>query len=48
MTLDRVIAELKKQYEYALKKPFIRRPLSYALYQTWKWVDKRERNRLNE
>lgn len=39
MTLDKAIALLKKNYEYALTKAWIRNPLAWALYETWKEVE---------
>ena len=30
---------LHKEYERAKKSPFVRNPLAYALYQTWKAVE---------
>lgn len=38
-TIDTVIAELKKTYEEAKQLSFIREPLGYALYQTWRKYD---------
>ena len=40
MDLEKAIALLKKEYEAAQLKPFVQRPLAYALYQTWKKVDR--------
>lgn len=39
--LDRAIEMLRVQYEKALQMEFVRNPLAYALYQTWKIIDKR-------
>ena len=38
-TIDTVIAELKKTYDEEQKLSFIREPLGYALYQTWRKYD---------
>ena len=37
--LRNAIALLEKEYEKALKNDFVRDPVAYALYQTWKEVD---------
>lgn len=39
--LDKVIKVLKEQYEKAKKIGWIRNPIAYALYQTWKIFDDR-------
>ena len=40
-------AELKfeKMIEQAQKNPYIRKPVSWALYQTWKWANQNEEER---
>lgn len=38
--LDKVIEVLKEQYEKAKKIGWVRNPIAYALYQTWKIFDK--------
>jgi len=40
MTFQKVIKLLELEYERALRLEFVRKPLAYALYQTWKKVDK--------
>lgn len=42
-TIEDAIEMLKKQYEKALTNPFVRDPLAYALYQTWKLFDRRKK-----
>ena len=37
-----VINALNRFYEEALTKRWIKKKLSWALYQTWKWCDKVE------
>ena len=32
----------KGYYEKAAKSPFVRKPFSWALYQTWKEIDAKE------
>lgn len=39
--LDKVIEE----YDKADRNTYIRKPISYALYQAWKWCDEREKER---
>lgn len=49
MRLSTAIRHLTKEYEKAVKLEFVVKPLSYALYQTWRWADKNEKRReLNE
>lgn len=43
LTLEKVIKMLEEEYERAKQKDFVRDPLAYALYHTWKKVDKRKR-----
>lgn len=38
--LDNAIKYLQEQYDKALKIDYINNPLAWALYQTWKYVDK--------
>ncbi len=38
--LDNAIKHLHEQYDKALKIEYIKNPLAWALYQTWKYVDK--------
>ena len=37
--LRNAIILLEKEYEKALKSDFVRDPVAYALYHTWKQVD---------
>ncbi len=39
MTLEKVTKMLEEEYERALKLEYVRDPLAYALYSTWKKVD---------
>ncbi len=41
MTFDEVVELLKSEYEKAKQLDFVQRPLAYALYKTWKIVDKK-------
>ena len=36
---DVAIDYLREQYERAQNMPHIHKPLAWALYQTWRWVD---------
>ena len=37
MTLAKAIRILEKEYETAKKLEMVRKPLSYALYKTWRY-----------
>ena len=39
MTLEQVIEMLKEYYTEALKSEWIKKPLAWALFQTWRMVD---------
>ena len=43
--LGNTIAYLEKKLEEAEKSDYVEKPLSWALYQTWKWVDQQEQPR---
>ena len=45
MTLNRVIHFLTEEYRKANENPKIRKPISYALYQTWEYVQAIEKDR---
>ena len=38
--LDKAIKYLHEQYDKALKMDYVKNPLAWALYQTWRYVDK--------
>lgn len=40
--------KLEKLVEQAQKNPYIRKPVSWALYQTWKWANQNEEEREND
>lgn len=40
MTLDEAIALLRQKYEDAVKLEYVRNPVNYALYYTWRETDK--------
>lgn len=39
MTIEKVIRMLKSEYERAKTFEFVKKPLSWALYNVWKTVD---------
>ena len=45
MQIDKVIELLKTNYDRALSLSFVRKPLAWALYTTWKYVDQKEKAR---
>lgn len=42
MTIRDVIDKLIENWKSALKKDYVRKPLSFALYETWKWANRNE------
>ncbi|WP_295094682.1 hypothetical protein [Ruminococcus sp.] len=38
--IESAIKYLHEQYDKALKMDYIKNPLAWALYQTWRYVDK--------
>lgn len=45
MDIEKVIEQIREQYEAAKKTNWVQRPLAYALWQVWKEVDRKERRR---
>lgn len=45
MTIGKVIDRLINEYLQCKDDEIIQKPLSFALYQTWKWVDRQEKVR---
>lgn len=43
MTIEHAIKYLYRQYEVAKTMEYIKKPLAWALYQTWRYVDKEEK-----
>ena len=41
-TMEKVIELLEQEYEKAKNLEYVRDPLAYALYHTWKKVDERK------
>ena len=48
MTIGRAIDYLIGEYFDAVCKECIQKPVAYALYQTWKWADAKEKPRKKE
>lgn len=48
MSVEKMIGHLMQAYQNALNDETVRKPLSYALYHTWKWVDMQEQERKKE
>lgn len=38
----------EKLVEQAQQDPYIKKPIAWALYHTWKWADFNERSKKNE
>lgn len=45
MTLGKAIDIFVIKYKVALNNTLIKKPISWALYETWKEVDKKEKER---
>ena len=43
--LQKALKRLDVEYKKALASCYVRKPLAYALYQVWKWVDSYEKPR---
>ena len=41
MDIEEAIDLLRQEYEKAKQKPWVQYPMAYALYQTWKQVDRK-------
>lgn len=39
MKLDTVIRHLRNIYDFVKDEDWVQKPVSYALYQTWKWAN---------
>lgn len=39
MSIEKAIELLKKEYAKAQKQPYVKDPLAFSLYQTWKKVE---------
>jgi hypothetical protein len=45
---ERAIRKFNEFHDKAVKLSYIEKPISWALYQTWKWFDKKEKSRITE
>ena len=45
MKLNKAIRILKEEYIKAQASTYVRKPMSYALYQVWKYFEKNEKER---
>lgn len=45
MRISTAITRITKEYEKAKKNKLVRKPVSYALYQTWLWANAYEQER---
>lgn len=45
MTLAKVFLHIETLYLQGLKMKNIRKPMAWAVYHTWKWIDKQEAER---
>lgn len=43
LTMGTVLDMLIDKYTYALKHDLIHKPMAWALYETWKYVDEKEK-----
>lgn len=49
MKVETIIQYFIASYEVAKETDYVRKPMSFALYRTWKWCDEIEKEReLNE
>jgi len=46
--IGKVIVLVYENYKKALENPIVRKPISYALFYTWKYVDGIEKERIQE
>lgn len=42
MTVNRAWKIFLDEYEWAKRQKWIRKPIAYAMYQAWKWIDENE------
>lgn len=47
-TYQKAIKMLAEEYRKALSQVSVRKPMAYALYQTWRYFDQHEKSRLTE
>lgn len=45
MRLSTAIKHIERKYLQAVRNPAIKKPVSWTLFQTWKWADTYEKER---
>lgn len=45
MTIEKAIEILRANYERAKRMEYVTKPLSWALYYTWREIDKEEKHK---
>jgi hypothetical protein len=48
MTREQAIRKFNEFHDKAVKLSYVENPISWALYQTWKWFDNNEKSRKAE
>ena len=48
VTIGDIVNQFIIQYRSAISMAYVNKPMSYVLYQTWKWLDGIEKNRKSE
>ena len=48
MSIDEAIIDVINAYEIAKKSDYVSKPISYALYHTWKQWDAKEKRRVKD
>lgn len=46
ITADKAFKKFLEYYNRAVKNKVIDKPISWSLYQTWKWSDEKEKPRI--
>lgn len=48
VTLEKAIRKLTELYGKALTLSYVRKPLSWAMYYTWQYIDSIEKSRISD
>lgn len=48
VTVGNMVEEFLIHYAEGLKRDYIKKPIAWALYQTWLWADKNEKVRIKD
>ena len=43
MTIGQIVNKILEYHGKAIKSNYIKKPLAWSVYQTWKWVDEHEK-----